>query len=133
MIFAHLKKIFSTSTQKKYWPWLRGYTAELLASSYLIFCRYKIIAHRVKTPYGEIDLIAKKGSAYIFIEVKYRSHDHQGAYALTPKQIRRITQAATSYQRNIPPTAQIRFDVILINRYYQLKHHLNALTIDHAL
>jgi putative endonuclease len=128
---TQLKKIFSNKTKKRYWPWLRGYIAEIVAGFYLSALGYKIASHRFKTPFGEIDLIARKKNIYLFVEVKYRKTHYDSAFSLSHRQIQRIINACNFYQSKMPSSAQIRFDVILINRYYLVKHMKNVITTDH--
>jgi putative endonuclease len=47
-----------------------GKWGEDIAKEYLISKGHQIIARNVRTPYGEIDIIAKQGDMTIFIEVK---------------------------------------------------------------
>ena len=48
----------------------RGRAGETLAALYLRFKGYRILAQRVRTPVGEIDLIAEKSGIVAFVEVK---------------------------------------------------------------
>lgn len=47
-----------------------GAWGEQLAMEYLLSKGHEIIARNVRTPYGEIDIIAKQGDVTIFVEVK---------------------------------------------------------------
>jgi putative endonuclease len=47
-----------------------GHWGEEAATSYLIQRGYEIVARNARTPYGEIDIIARQGDITIFIEVK---------------------------------------------------------------
>ncbi len=47
-----------------------GAWGEQLATEYLLSKGREIIARNVRTPYGEIDIIAKQGDVTIFVEVK---------------------------------------------------------------
>ena len=51
----------------------QGRRGEVLAAWYLRLTGWRILAHRLKTPRGEIDLIARRGRTVIFVEVKWRS------------------------------------------------------------
>ena len=51
----------------------RGLRAEFWASLFLMLKGYSIVSRRFKTPVGEIDLIARKGTVIAFVEVKARS------------------------------------------------------------
>ena len=50
-----------------------GVSAETRAAAYLIAKRYRILARRFRTPFGEIDLVARRGNLVVFVEVKARS------------------------------------------------------------
>ena len=47
-----------------------GQWGEEAAAAYLMHRGYEILARNARTPYGEIDIIAREGDAHIFIEVK---------------------------------------------------------------
>ena len=55
---------------------------------------YRILGRRVRTPFGEIDLIALRGRRLAFIEVKRRATRGEAEAALTPRQAGRIARAA---------------------------------------
>ena len=55
---------------------------------------YRILAKRFRTPYGEIDLVARRRNLLAFVEVKARARLDDAAYAVTPRQQRRIIDAA---------------------------------------
>ncbi len=46
-----------------------GAWGEEIAGKWLAERGYQIVAHDVRTPYGELDVIAKRGDVTIFIEV----------------------------------------------------------------
>src|SRR5574341_711966 len=50
-----------------------GQWGEQAAVNYLTARGYEIITRNARTPYGEIDIIAKQGDIHIFIEVKSRT------------------------------------------------------------
>jgi putative endonuclease len=66
----------------------------LLAAAVLIAKGYRILGRRVRTPHGEIDLIAVRGRRLAFVEVKRRASRLECEAALSPGQARRITRAA---------------------------------------
>ena len=72
----------------------RGRFSELVAAAALIAKGYRILGRRVRTPYGEIDLIAVRGRRLAFVEVKRRATRLEGEAALTPRQAGRIARAA---------------------------------------
>src|SRR5262245_55959447 len=62
----------------------RGRDAEAAAALWLRLKGYRILDSRVKTPKGEIDLIASKGKMLIFVEVKAREEQGKALDAVTP-------------------------------------------------
>ena len=71
-----------------------GLSAESRAAAFLMAKGYRILAKRFRTPYGEIDLVARKRNLIAFIEVKARASLDDAAYAVTPRQQARIIDAA---------------------------------------
>src|SRR5258708_12567243 len=63
-----------------------GLSAESRAAALLMAKGYRILAKRFKTPHGEIDLVAKKRSLLVFVEVKARASLDDAAYPVTPRQ-----------------------------------------------
>jgi putative endonuclease len=72
----------------------RGRISEWVAAVALLARGYRILAHRCRTPYGEIDLIAIRGRRLAFVEVKRRGTRLEGEAALAPRQVARIARAA---------------------------------------
>ena len=105
-----------------------GLSAESRAAALLMAKGYRILAKRFKTPYGEIDLVAKKRNLIAFIEVKARSGLDEAAYAVTPRQQARIIDAAQAWLMAHPEHAEfeLRFDAILIAPRRLPRHLLAA-------
>ena len=55
-----------------------GKWGEDTAAEYLAERAYEIVARNVRTPYGEIDIVAKQGDIVIFVEVKTRTSNKMG-------------------------------------------------------
>ncbi len=93
-----------------------GLSAESSAAAYLIAKGYRILAKRFRTPYGEIDLVARRRNLLAFVEVKARASLDEAAYAVTPRQQQRIIDAAQGWLVAHPEHAEfdMRFDVMLI-------------------
>ena len=51
-----------------------GRWGEDLAAEWLTQRGYRILARNVRTPYGEIDLVAREGDQLLFVEVKTRTN-----------------------------------------------------------
>ena len=105
-----------------------GLSAESRAAAFLMAKGYRILAKRFRTPYGEIDLVAKKRNLLAFIEVKARASLDEAAYAVTPRQQRRIIDAAQAWLMAHPEHANfdLRFDAILIAPRRLPRHLLAA-------
>jgi putative endonuclease len=89
---------------------------------------YRILARRFRTPYGEIDLVAKRRDLVAFVEVKARASLDDAAYAVTPRQQARIVNAAQAWLMTHPDHAEfeLRFDAILIAPRRLPRHLLAA-------
>lgn len=94
----------------------RGKSAERLCLWYLRLKGYRILARRYKTPVGEVDLIARRGSVLAAIEVKARADLEIAGEAITPRQQRRVSRALTHFLGRRPDLAGLaaRFDVMLV-------------------
>ncbi len=77
---------------------------------------YEIVATNFWCRLGEIDVVAKEGGYYVFVEVKYRRTSDQGhpTEALTPRKMGTITQVARWYmlKNGISEDQPCRFDVV---------------------
>ncbi|MDO8622247.1 MAG: YraN family protein [bacterium] len=56
-----------------------GTLAENYAAVYLASQGYRVLEHNVRTPVGELDLVARKGREVVFVEVKARSTHAYGS------------------------------------------------------
>jgi len=107
-----------------------GVAAEKVASIYLFLKGYSILERRHKTPFGEIDIIAKKGQILLIVEVKARSSNLNIEEVLTWNQINRIKKAAQFFISLNPQfqSHDVRFDFIAISRFFWPKHHKNFIS-----
>lgn len=108
----------------KWTSYRKGIWAEYLASLLLLIKGYSIQARRYRTPWGEIDLIAKRGKTLAFIEVKRRQVYRQGLEAITLSQRNRIERSGQAYVASVKIDCNIiRFDVMIVTpwRLYHLK------------
>lgn len=116
-----LKRIKTRRSKERF-----GRFAELIAALWLQLHGYKILKRRFKNPLGEVDLIAKRGSTLIFIEVKARQNLDQGLEALTLFQQQRIKNGARFYlaKHQINSFQDVRFDYIILikSKIYHLKN-----------
>jgi putative endonuclease len=105
-----------------------GVSAEARAAAYLMAKGYRILAKRFRTPVGEIDLVARRRNVVVFVEVKARATLDDAAYAVTPRQQRRIIDAAQTWLMAHPEHAEfdLRFDAMLIAPRRLPRHLLAA-------
>ncbi|EKE10298.1 MAG: hypothetical protein ACD_16C00056G0017 [uncultured bacterium] len=106
----------------KKWAYLKGQWGEKIAARYLQLKGYSLLESRLKTPFGEIDLIMRKGSFIVAVEVKTRATYEEAAFSLSSFQMRRIQQALLFYIKRYPSPLDLRFDVILISSWMWPKH-----------
>jgi putative endonuclease len=94
----------------------RGRDAEQAASLWLRLKGYRILDRRVKTPLGEIDIVAGKGRMLIFVEVKARGEMAKALEAVTMETRRRIQEAARLWVSRRRKLAEHvwRFDIVLL-------------------
>jgi len=103
-----------------------GHRSEALAALWLRLKGYRILARRLKTHLGEIDLIAAAPFGPVcFIEVKARVLALAAAQSVTPAQQARIARAASLYLAGRPHLARrgSRFDVVAIAPRRLPVHH----------
>lgn len=93
-----------------------GVSAESRAALLLAAKGYRQLAKRWKTPVGEIDLVMRRGSLIIFVEVKARGTLDSAAESVLPRQRRRIIAAAEAWLAAHPEHAgyDMRFDAVLV-------------------
>ena len=105
-----------------------GLSAESRAAMFLIAKGYRIVARRWKTPFGEINIIAHRRRALVFVEVKARDRADEAAEAVTERTKRRIVAAAELWLADDPDDNErdIRFDVILVAPGRLPQHIANA-------
>ena len=105
-----------------------GLSAEARAAAYLMAKGYRILAKRFRSPYGEIDIVARKRNLLAFIEVKARARLDDAAYAVTARQQARIIDTAQAWLMAHPEHAEfeLRFDAMLIAPRRLPRHLLAA-------
>ena len=105
-----------------------GRRGEWWAALYLRAKLYRIRAKRVKTPVGEIDLIAERFGTTVFVEVKARAFSTDEESAIYAINRRRIVRAAQYYVMRHPRLndTDMRFDVIFLAPFAWPRHVKNA-------
>jgi len=92
-----------------------GLQGEQLAATHLRRLGYEIVAHRHRTRFGELDLVARDGDAIVFCEVKTRRGTGYGrpVEAVTRAKQRRLRLLAQRWLAAHDEHAQdLRFDVV---------------------
>ncbi len=103
---------------------VRGRRGEAIAAWFLRLHGWRIVAERVKTPRGEVDLIARRGKTVAFIEVKARRKDSDLALAIDGYRLRRVAAAAEILLPKYgEDTENMQIDVILVAPW-RWPHHL---------
>ncbi len=93
----------------------RGRRGETLAAWFLRAKGWMILARRVKTPLGEVDLIARRGRTVIFVEVKWRARAADLALAIDERRLIRVARAAEVLAaRYARPDDTLRIDALLL-------------------
>jgi len=105
-----------------------GLSAERVAAWLLQLKGYRILARRLKTPGGEIDILAKRGSTVAVVEVKQRFTFDSAAGAISPRQQHRLVNAARFVLAQRPELSNhsVRFDALLVNRWGWPRHVVNV-------
>jgi putative endonuclease len=112
-----------------------GNWGETYAANYPEKLGYEVLRRNVRTPYGEIDIVAKEKNQLVFVEVKTRSSKKFGnpEDSVTEGKIIHLIESAVSFlQENPEYTEDWRVDVIAIQVDSQsnspsLTHFENAL------
>ena len=94
----------------------RGLLAETLCVVWLLILGYRVLAQRLRTPVGEIDILALRGDVLAVIEVKARRTRAAALESITAQQRGRLQRAVQWFIAGRPDLAalRIRFDVIAI-------------------
>jgi len=105
----------------------RGRRGENLAAWYLRLKGWRIVARRVKTARGEVDLVARRGRTVAFVEVKWRQTEAELATALDAWRLRRVVAAAEALAPRFAGGGEdIRIDAILLAPGRWPRHIANA-------
>jgi putative endonuclease len=113
-----------------------GEWGESYVANYLKENGYEILSRNVRTPYGEIDLVARINDRLIFIEVKTRTSKKFGypEDAITEEKITHMVESAESYLQDHPDMLfdwQIDVISVQVDRKKEsphLTHFENAIT-----
>lgn len=106
-----------------------GRRGERLAGWWLRLKGWSILDRRVRTPAGEVDLVARRGALIAFVEVKTRRTAAELDFAIDARRLARVAAAAEVLMpRYAGPGDDIRVDVILLAPGVRPRHIENAWT-----
>lgn len=93
-----------------------GRRGEVIAALWLTLFGWRILGFRLKTPHGEIDLLARRGGVLAVVEVKRRATLDEAALAVGPEQRRRLLRAAAAVAASRPAlrSLDLRVDVLAL-------------------
>ena len=104
-----------------------GRRGERLAGWWLRLKGWRILDRRVRTPAGEVDLVARRGSLIAFVEVKTRATAAELDWAIDQRRLARVAAAAEVLMPRYAGSGDdIRVDVILIAPGVRPRHIENA-------
>ncbi len=105
----------------------RGRAGEAEAAMWLAQQGWRIVAERVKTKAGEIDLIAKRTGLIAFVEVKWRARAASLGDAIDERRLARVAAAVELVWQDYACHGEdIRIDVILLAPGRKPTHIENA-------
>lgn len=94
-----------------------GKRGEALAAEKLTALGYAIVARNYRCPAGELDLVARRGPAWVFVEVRTRRGPAFGSpeESLTPRKRRHLLAAAQTYlQEHALEDVDWRVDLVAV-------------------
>jgi putative endonuclease len=104
-----------------------GRRAESLAAWWLRLKGWRILGRRVRTPVGEVDLVARRGRTVAFVEVKARATPGEADLALDEYRLRRVAAAASALaHRYAKPGDDLRVDAVFIIPRRLPRHLVNV-------
>ena len=95
---------------------LSGRRQELLAALLLLAKGYRILGLRLKTPQGEIDLLAQRGDVLVVVEVKSRASLQAALEAVGAAQVQRLRRAGEAQAARRPDRMRlnVRLDLVAL-------------------
>lgn len=121
-----------TDARKKLGAW-----GESVAAVHLEANGYAVVARNWRSKIGEIDIVAQKGDALAFVEVKTRRGRSHGTPedAITPRKAQKLMRTVQSYlsENNCDEDLDFSIDVIAVEldragKVLRVEHLVNAVS-----
>jgi putative endonuclease len=93
---------------------IHGRRQEIIAALLLMLKGYRILGFRLKTPEGEIDLLAQRGDTLAVVEVKSRATLQAALDAVRPTQRQRLKRAARAIAARRSKQPNVRLDLVAL-------------------
>jgi putative endonuclease len=105
-----------------------GVRAEAVCCAALVADGWTILGQRLRTPAGEIDLVAERDGLLAIIEVKHRPTLAEAAAAVSPRQRLRLIGAGEILLAQHPQWGRsgVRFDVMVVDGAARVRRIANA-------
>lgn len=104
-----------------------GRKAERLAGWWLRLRGWEVVDRRVRTPVGEVDLVARREGLVAFVEVKARATVAELDHAIDERRLARVAAAAELLMPRFAAAGEdVRIDVILLAPGAPPRHIENA-------
>lgn len=93
-----------------------GRVAEYVCALWLMAKGYRLLGFRLRTPQGEIDILARKGAVIVVVEVKQRATLEAALEAIGWRQREALRRAAVALASRSPALASlaVRLDLIAL-------------------
>ena len=105
----------------------KGREAEAQAAQWLMQRGFEVVAERVRTKLGEIDLIARRPGLVVFVEVKWRKRPADLDLAIDERRLARVAAAVEVVAHEYASDGEdLRIDVLLLAPGAKPRHIENA-------
>lgn len=96
-----MSETWGVSTQQDYsrTSYKKGVDTEMQILKYFFSRGYECLHQRLRTPFGELDLVLSKDAEILFVEVKYRKSMGEAQIALRQTQKKRIFRSAEWFMK----------------------------------
>jgi putative endonuclease len=91
-----------------------GARGELLAAVVYVLRGHRIVGRRVVTPLAEVDLVCRRGTDLVLVEVKRRRSPPPGAPWIADDQVERLYAAADWLRRRHRWARRVRVELVTV-------------------